>query len=303
MSSECDRAFTRSDALAKHMRTVHDTEPLRPSDPIPKTQTAKQRLKIINHNKLAQPPIEHHASSNGVTNGQDAAGWTSSFPPELGFTVEEEARGAKELYRLLRRQIHWADEEGISLKQQCESIEALRKQEWIEKEVLLDKVIEGEIAYNSAREQVIAGSAALTADAIKRAASPVVQSVGEIVAAAAEPPPVGNGEDWVEPTMAKHWELFRTPLFKNLARGIFELDDSIQPDQDNTKEVAEVASNSIRGRSLALERCIGIMNADGVIMPGYRYDYRTFMMLSGLARRRDVALLVGSLRQDRESPV
>ncbi|KAI9652915.1 MAG: hypothetical protein M1821_007762 [Bathelium mastoideum] len=33
---ECDRSFTRSDALAKHMRTVHETEPPRPSDPIPK---------------------------------------------------------------------------------------------------------------------------------------------------------------------------------------------------------------------------------------------------------------------------
>ena len=35
-AAECDRSFTRSDALAKHMRTVHETEPPRPSDPIPK---------------------------------------------------------------------------------------------------------------------------------------------------------------------------------------------------------------------------------------------------------------------------
>ena len=33
---ECDKSFTRSDALAKHMRTVHETEALRPSDPVPK---------------------------------------------------------------------------------------------------------------------------------------------------------------------------------------------------------------------------------------------------------------------------
>ena len=37
--SECDRSFTRSDALAKHMRTVHETEALRPSDPVPKHHT------------------------------------------------------------------------------------------------------------------------------------------------------------------------------------------------------------------------------------------------------------------------
>ncbi|KAI9691888.1 MAG: hypothetical protein M1822_007961 [Bathelium mastoideum] len=35
-AKQCDRSFTRSDALAKHMRTVHETEPPRPSDPIPK---------------------------------------------------------------------------------------------------------------------------------------------------------------------------------------------------------------------------------------------------------------------------
>lgn len=35
--AECDRSFTRSDALAKHMRTVHETEALRPSDPVPKS--------------------------------------------------------------------------------------------------------------------------------------------------------------------------------------------------------------------------------------------------------------------------
>lgn len=36
---ECDRSFTRSDALAKHMRTVHETEALRPSDPVPRGHT------------------------------------------------------------------------------------------------------------------------------------------------------------------------------------------------------------------------------------------------------------------------
>ena len=48
---ECDRSFTRSDALAKHMRTVHETEALRPSDPVPKhhssnPQNKAQRIKL-----------------------------------------------------------------------------------------------------------------------------------------------------------------------------------------------------------------------------------------------------------------
>ncbi|TID21490.1 Zinc finger C2H2-type protein [Venturia nashicola] len=48
---ECDRSFTRSDALAKHMRTVHETEALRPSDPVPKhhssnPQNKSQRVRL-----------------------------------------------------------------------------------------------------------------------------------------------------------------------------------------------------------------------------------------------------------------
>ncbi|KAF2145555.1 uncharacterized protein K452DRAFT_283912 [Aplosporella prunicola CBS 121167] len=49
---ECDRAFTRSDALAKHMRTVHETEALRPSDPVPKHHSSNpsnknQRVRLV----------------------------------------------------------------------------------------------------------------------------------------------------------------------------------------------------------------------------------------------------------------
>ncbi|ODQ65663.1 hypothetical protein NADFUDRAFT_50946 [Nadsonia fulvescens var. elongata DSM 6958] len=42
---ECDRDFTRSDALAKHMRTVHETETLKPSD---KTMREPQKAYLNN---------------------------------------------------------------------------------------------------------------------------------------------------------------------------------------------------------------------------------------------------------------
>ena len=52
---ECDEAFTRSDALAKHTRAVHETEALRSSDPVPKKYSSippkAQRLKLIVHSK------------------------------------------------------------------------------------------------------------------------------------------------------------------------------------------------------------------------------------------------------------
>ncbi|KAH8808336.1 hypothetical protein F5884DRAFT_365801 [Xylogone sp. PMI_703] len=176
---ECDRAFTRSDALAKHMRTVHETEALRPSDPIPKSlQTSSKKLKLILKNVNTDQEHESSvASPNGVGNGTPTNEFKSSYPPELGFTAEEEARGPKELWRLLRRQIHWAEEEGETLKKECAVLEELQKQEWLEKEILLDQVIKNEISWHERRKEVLAGVANFPpAEEIKAAASALGES-------------------------------------------------------------------------------------------------------------------------------
>lgn len=171
---ECDRAFTRSDALAKHHRTVHETEALRPSDPIPKSMQALHKTsRIKDMMKPPQPHTEEHFAGllNGAVSGSDPNDWISSYPPELGFTAEEEARGPKELWRLLRRQLHWAEEEAESLKRQCEMMEDLRKKEWLEKEILLDQTMKNEISWHVRRSEVLAGRADLpSADEIKAAA-------------------------------------------------------------------------------------------------------------------------------------
>ncbi|TVY75619.1 INO80 complex subunit [Lachnellula suecica] len=173
---ECDRAFTRSDALAKHMRTVHETEALRPSDPVPKymhPQHKQARLKLLIKKDQSQPETPSTPATNGNTTGSPQFnGWTSSYPPELGFTSEEEARGAEQLWRLLRRQIHWAQEETEELKQQSEVLEQLRRKEWAEKEVLLDQVISNELSYQERRAKVLAGAARIpSADEIRMAAA------------------------------------------------------------------------------------------------------------------------------------
>jgi len=174
---ECDRAFTRSDALAKHMRTVHETEALRPSDPIPKSMqpaSKASRLKLILKPQLSSTEGDVEAFDNGIMNGDDSF---TPFPAELGFTPENEARGAKELWRLLRRQVHWAEEEAESLKRECEVMEEIRRKEWTEKEVLLDQVINSEISWHKQRQEVLAGLVRVpTADEIRAAAA----SLGEM---------------------------------------------------------------------------------------------------------------------------
>ncbi|KAH8652791.1 hypothetical protein BGZ60DRAFT_497356 [Tricladium varicosporioides] len=185
---ECDRAFTRSDALAKHMRTVHETEALRPSDPIPKSmQPAKSsRLKLILKASQAHSEELQSAATNGTTNGIDSSKWTSSYPPELAFTPEEEEKGAEDLWRYLRRELAWAEEEAEALKKQAEEMEAIRKREWMEKEILLNQVIKNEIDYNTRRTEVLMGAAKLptaeelaaAAAVMPHAASPVFINMG-----------------------------------------------------------------------------------------------------------------------------
>jgi hypothetical protein len=152
-SAECDRAFTRSDALAKHYRTVHETEALRPSDPIPKSMQANRTPRVKPKEFVAQAHPDIFVEFGSKKDQR----WASSYPIELGFTEEDEARGAKELYRLLRRQILWAEEDSEQLKGQCEALEEMRKREWLEKELLLDQAAQGERDYHERRRLVKEG--------------------------------------------------------------------------------------------------------------------------------------------------
>lgn len=131
-----------------------------------------QRLKASA--KEDQLPPDESRATNGTTNGHaalDPPGWTTSYPDELGFTAEEEAQGSKALFQLLRRQIVWAEEEGEELKKQVESLEEVRKSEWLDKEILLEQALETERDWNERRQMVLAGNVELpTSDAIRAAA-------------------------------------------------------------------------------------------------------------------------------------
>ncbi|CAE7012004.1 hypothetical protein CFE70_002162 [Pyrenophora teres f. teres 0-1] len=187
---ECDRSFTRSDALAKHMRTVHETEALRPSDPVPKHHSSnptnnKQRLKLVlsneaskklPHDKASTPgspsslhppnsastatiPLAATASGpasdadyshNNIIYLQDLAGPNApklvQFPPDIEFTPEELALPAPELFKLLRRQLLWATQEGEQLRAEAEELERVRYDEWQAKELLFENFMEAQAA-------------------------------------------------------------------------------------------------------------------------------------------------------------
>ncbi|KAF2622131.1 hypothetical protein BU25DRAFT_452232 [Macroventuria anomochaeta] len=178
---ECDRSFTRSDALAKHMRTVHETEALRPSDPVPKHHSSNpsnkfQRIRLVLSNEakrpsdskgstpaspsslhppaasslhLAHAPDADH-SHNNITYIQDLASPGAptmvQFPPDISFTPAELSLPANALFHSLRRTLQLATEEGEALRQEADALEKQRKAEWDAKEVLFENYMEFQIA-------------------------------------------------------------------------------------------------------------------------------------------------------------
>jgi Zinc finger, C2H2 type len=212
---ECDRSFTRSDALAKHMRTVHETEALRPSDPVPRGHTggisngnilngAKTRIKLHlsvgpNGEKRSSafgdlPPLPTkytmaqlgiEAKSIKLEEGDDpnemadavdidSAPLTLPLPPEY-YPAEvweimdeyERTLPPSQFFRLLRRQIKWAEQEDAQLIRELEDLRSTgedmhgnllkrgagdergadenRKYEWQQTDRILDAVVRGEV--------------------------------------------------------------------------------------------------------------------------------------------------------------
>lgn len=153
---ECDRSFTRSDALTKHMRTVHETE-ARPDKSLPllggPTPASKlQRIKL----KLSQPKDNDHGPEDPTTipDIQDMDLSLNVDIDEFDFDEAEKALPARDLYRLLRRQVSWAERDAARLRAEWESTRPRRKQAWLEKEAILDRWLSDELEFSVVFNQV-----------------------------------------------------------------------------------------------------------------------------------------------------
>ena len=162
------------------MRTVHETEALRPPDAIPLSAGASNtnkppRIKL----KLPQLPKEEEqqrgaSGAGGGGGGGGATGAVSSsefadgdqidlseFGPEIGLNEQELSLPPSELYRLLRRQIHWAEQENVQLRDEWARIGPKRKDSWQEKEAIFNDMMNAGFGYANA---VAAAHAARNAD-------------------------------------------------------------------------------------------------------------------------------------------
>ncbi|KXJ91752.1 hypothetical protein Micbo1qcDRAFT_57632 [Microdochium bolleyi] len=169
---ECDRAFTRSDALAKHMRTVHETEALRPSDPVPKSMQhsnssggkGSKPFKIIlktQQSHLSGGTGQGDDSVDDTDGGDDAVG-ADFFTPmteQQGFTQKELEMDLESLWKLCVANVKWGTADGEALRRQCKELEEEYRSEWLEKEVILDQVTQVEEDWWQRRRAVLAAEA------------------------------------------------------------------------------------------------------------------------------------------------
>ncbi|KAF1826081.1 uncharacterized protein K489DRAFT_294274, partial [Dissoconium aciculare CBS 342.82] len=166
LPAECDKAFTRSDALSKHMRTVHEPDLSKNAAAPEPTPTSRKsiKLKLANGNKAAAKPVEPPViisteelqssdprdQNNNIryvpafhpVTGQ--AGFMIHYPADIVFSSRESDMAANDLMRLLRRQLHWAQMEADELKQELEELERIKREEWTLKEVLLEGLMDSE---------------------------------------------------------------------------------------------------------------------------------------------------------------
>lgn len=147
------------------MRTVHETEALRPSDPVPKSmQTGgpagkSSKLKIIIKTPQSHAAGQDDAVDDGNTGDDQGSDMFTPMTEEQGFTTAELTMPLDRLVKLCKLQAKWAERESEELRHECKVWEDLYKQEWLEKEVLLDQVVQSEQAFAYRRKAVLTGAA------------------------------------------------------------------------------------------------------------------------------------------------
>lgn len=144
------------------MRSVHEVDSLHgpnakagTTNSVAGTPASKiQRIRL----KLSHPPGADSEAHNETTltktaivDATDPEDMTMpDYGPELGFDHHELAMQPRDLYRLLRRQIHWAEQETAHLHTAWDEIRLKRERAWQEKEGVFDDVIDGELRLFSA---------------------------------------------------------------------------------------------------------------------------------------------------------
>lgn len=146
------------------MRSVHDIDSLRPADlssriagasgsaaGTPASKPPRIRLKLSQPAKEPgmEPDQAGESDAPPITTAADTSDLDDmtmpELGPELGFDEYELSLPPRELYRLLQRQVFWAEQESAKLQAEWEEIRPKRERAWVEKEAILDDFIDAEL--------------------------------------------------------------------------------------------------------------------------------------------------------------
>jgi len=86
------------------------------------------------------------------TDRQNPSEALNCYQPEDGFDPDELRLPPKELYKLLKRKITWAEREHVELEQMKKDLEESRRQAWVKKELLLESLLVHELPKEEAAE-------------------------------------------------------------------------------------------------------------------------------------------------------
>ena len=144
------------------MRTVHETEALRPSDPVPKSMqpAGKSKVKII----IKTPQSQAHGDEDldDSATPEEHADYFTHLSPDV-FDEEElsyvKGGSVDKLYRKCFCELKWAEDIGKTLTKECKEWEEAYHKEWLEKEVLLSQVIQSEVDWHERRQAILSGTA------------------------------------------------------------------------------------------------------------------------------------------------
>ncbi|KAK9469657.1 hypothetical protein V1512DRAFT_256758 [Lipomyces arxii] len=149
---ECDRSFTRSDALAKHMRTVHETDGMRLSELQSRSQSGDQQslggAAYAAYTELLQ---RQKKEARLKRTGSEAL---DGYASDDEYDSDERSRPPRELSRYLKRKLIWAAEMRRQLEKELNAVNHIKRELWVSKELLLEKVITKELGEEEAAKVV-----------------------------------------------------------------------------------------------------------------------------------------------------
>lgn len=146
------------------MRTVHETEALRPSDPVPKSMQSggaagkTTKLKIIIRTPQSHAAGQDDAVDDGNSGDESSVDLFTQLSDKDGFSDRELNLPLEQLHFVCKKQVKWAEEDGERLKQECKKWEDIYKQAWLEKEVLLSQMVKTEVDWHERRRAVLSGT-------------------------------------------------------------------------------------------------------------------------------------------------